>query len=102
MLCQKDSCGGEKKREKERKREKKSERAETDRENLFVRVFFVRELFSFSSVSLSLLSLSLTLYAKNRHCRKVEKKKKKRSTKHGRRSFSQQRRDSRFKCEESV
>ena len=68
-------CGGEKKREKERKREKKREKErkrekkrekerkrvkeQTDRENLFVRVFFVRESCSLSRPSLSLYSLSL-------------------------------------------
>ena len=92
MRCaKKDSC---EKREKERKREKKSEkeRKRADKRekisNSFV--FFSSEFFVLSRLSLS--ALSLTLYAKNRHRRKVEKKK--RSTKYGRRSsFSQQRRD---------
>ena len=74
----------EKKSEKERKRADKREKIS----NSFV--FFSSEFFVLSRLSLS--ALSLTLYAKNRHRRKVEKKK--RSTKYGRRSsFSQQRRD---------
>ena len=94
MRCaKKDSCGGVKKSEKERKRAKKSERADKrEKISKFFRVFFSSEFFVLSRLSLS--ALSLTLYAKNRHRRKVEKKK--RSTKYGRRStfsFSQQRRD---------
>ena len=80
----------EKKREKERKRAKKSERADKREKISNSFVFFSSEFFVLSRLSLS--ALSLTLYAKNRHRRKVEKKK--RSTKYGRRSsFSQQRRD---------
>ena len=81
-------CERERKRErererKERKREKKSERADMadkEKNQFFVCVFFER-VFLFSSVSLS-RTLSLPLCAKNRHCKRVEKKKKKkRSTK---------------------
>ena len=84
MRCaKKDSCGGVKKREKERKREKKSEKERKSRQkrenlkNSFV-FFFWSEFFVLSRLSLS--ALSLTLSSKNRHRRKVEKKK--RSTKH--------------------
>ena len=80
----------EKKREKERKRVKKSEREQTKERKSQILSCFSSEFFVLSRLSLS--ALSLTLYAKNRHRRKVEKKK--RSTKYGRRSsFSQQRRD---------
>ena len=68
----------EKKREKERKRAKKSERADKREKISNSFVFFSSEFFVLSRLSLS--ALSLTLYAKNRHRRKVEKKK--RSTKH--------------------
>ena len=81
----------EKKREKERKRVKEQTK-ERKSEKFFRVFFFVRQSF-FVLSRLSLSPLSLTkLYSKNRHRRKVEKKK--RSTKYGRRSsFSQQRRD---------
>ena len=88
--AKKDSCGGVKKREKERKRVKEQTK-ERKSQNSFV-FFFPQSFFVLSRLSLS--ALSLTLYSKNRHRRKVEKKK--RSTKYGRRStfsFSQQRRD---------
>ena len=66
----------EKKREKERKRAK--EQTKERKSILFFCVFFVR-VFLFFLVSLS-RTLSLPLSSKNRHCKRVEKKK--RSTKH--------------------
>ena len=86
MRCaKKDSfCGGVKKSEKERKRVKRADKREKISSKFF-RVFFVRHqsFFVLSRLSLSPLSLTKKLYSKNRHRRKVEKKK--RSTKYGRR-----------------
>ena len=84
MRCaKKDSfCGGVKKSEKERKRVKRADKREKISSKFF-RVFFVRHqsFFVLSRLSLSPLSLTKKLYSKNRHRRKVEKKKK-RSTKY--------------------
>jgi len=69
----------EKKREKERKRAKEQTWQTKERKSMLVFcVFFVRG-FLFFLVSLS-RTLSLPLSSKNRHCKRVEKKK--RSTKH--------------------
>ena len=62
---------------------KKKSRQKRENLKIFLSCFFRQSEFfcSFSSLSLSPLSLTKKLYSKNRHRRKVEKKKK-RSTKH--------------------